>query len=120
VLQNPAAPLESGLQIQLKTEKGELQFIESKSGGEKSLLTLMFIFSIQMYKPAPFYLLDEADASLDKENSLKLSQLLKELSKNTQFIVVTHNDSVLTSADTAIGVTRTKDGSKIVGVQFNT
>ncbi|NYZ76642.1 chromosome segregation protein SMC [Candidatus Micrarchaeota archaeon] len=120
VLQNPEAPLESGLQIQLKTEKGELQFIESKSGGEKSLLTLMFIFSIQMYKPAPFYLLDEADASLDKENSLKLSQLLKELSKNTQFIVVTHNDAVLTSADTAIGVTRTKEGSKIVGVQFNT
>lgn len=120
VLQNPTAPLESGLQIQLKTEKGELQFIESKSGGEKSLLTLMFIFAIQMYKPAPFYLLDEADASLDKENSLKLSQLLKELSKATQFIVVTHNDSVLTSADTAIGVTRTKEGSKIVGVQFNT
>ena len=120
VLQNPETPLDSGLQIQVKNEKGEIHYIESKSGGEKSLLTLMFIFSIQMYKPAPFYLLDEADASLDKENSLKLSNLLKELSKNTQFIVVTHNDSVLTSADTAIGVTRTKDGSKIVGVQFNT
>ena len=120
VLQNPTLPLESGLQIQVKTEKGELQYIESKSGGEKSLLTLMFIFAIHMCKPAPFYLLDEADASLDKENSLKLSNLLKELSNGTQFIVVTHNDAVLTSADTAIGVTRTREGSKIVGVKFNT
>jgi chromosome segregation protein len=119
VLQNPELPLESGLQIQVKNEKGEIHYIESKSGGEKSLLTLMFIFSIQMCKPAPFYLLDEADASLDKENSLKLSELLKELSKSTQFIVVTHNDAILTSADTAIGVTRTREGSKIVGVQFN-
>lgn len=120
VLQNPTSPLESGLQIQVKTEKGETKFIESLSGGEKSLLTLLFVFAIHMCKPAPFYLLDEADASLDKENSLKLSKLLKELSKDTQFIVVTHNDAVLTSADTAIGVTRTREGSKIVGVQFNT
>jgi len=120
VLQNPETPLETGLQIQVKTEKGETKFIESMSGGEKSLLTLIFIFAIHMCKPAPFYLLDEADASLDKENSMKLSKLLKELSKNTQFIVVTHNDSVLISADAAIGVTRTKQGSKIVGVQFNT
>lgn len=57
MLQNPTLPLESGLQIQVKTEKGELQYIESKSGGEKSLLTLMFIFAIHMCKPAPFYLL---------------------------------------------------------------
>ncbi len=117
LLDKPSTPFESGLNIKVRDEKNE-KYLESMSGGEKSLLTLLFIFSIHMYKPAPFYLLDEVEAALDKENSKKLALLLKKLSANTQFIMVTHNDQVLSTADIALGVTRTKDGSKVVGVQL--
>ena len=71
-----------------------------------------------MHKAAPFYILDEADAALDKENSKKLADLIRQLAVHTQFIVVTHNDTILSNADVALGVTRTEDGSKIVGVQL--
>lgn len=113
----PATPFESGLQIKVRDEKNE-KHLESMSGGEKSLLTLLFVMSIHMYKPAPFYLLDEVEAALDKENSKKLADLVKGLSKGTQFIMVTHNDQVLSTADIALGVTRTAEGSKVVGVQL--
>ena len=118
LLEQPSNPFESGLLVKVREEKGRDKYLDSMSGGEKSLLALIFIFSIQMYKAAPFYILDEADAALDKENSKKLSDLLKQLAAKTQFIVVTHNDTVLSSADVALGVTRTEDGSKIVGVQL--
>jgi chromosome segregation protein len=71
-----------------------------------------------MHKAAPFYILDEADAALDKENSKKLADLIRQLAGKTQFLVVTHNDTILSNADVALGVTRTEDGSKIVGVQL--
>ncbi|MFA6489100.1 MAG: AAA family ATPase [Candidatus Micrarchaeia archaeon] len=118
LLEQPSNPFESGLLVKVREENGRDKYLDSMSGGEKSLLALIFIFSIQMYKAAPFYILDEADAALDKENSKKLADLIKQLSSKTQFIVVTHNDTVLSSADIALGVTRTDDGSKIVGVQL--
>lgn len=120
LLEQPSSPFESGLLVKVREEGGRDKYLDSMSGGEKSLLALIFIFAIQMYKAAPFYILDEADAALDKENSKKLADLLKQLAGagKTQFIVVTHNDTVLSNADIALGVTRTDDGSKIVGVQL--
>ena len=73
-----------------------------------------------MHKASPFYILDEADAALDKENSRKLAGLLRQLCANTQFIVVSHNDAILSSSDIALGVMKTDDGSKIVGIQLTT
>lgn len=119
ILEQPSSPFESGLLVKVRDESHE-KYLDSMSGGEKSLLALIFIFSIQMHKAAPFYILDEADAALDKENSRKLAELVKQLAGKTQFIVVTHNDTVLSNADVALGVTRTEDGSKIVGVQLTT
>ncbi|MEM4554595.1 MAG: chromosome segregation protein SMC [Candidatus Anstonellaceae archaeon] len=117
ILENTTNPFESGLYIKVKEGSHE-KYLDSMSGGEKSLLALLFIFSIQMYKAAPFYILDEADAALDKENSKKLAELLRQLSSKTQFIVVTHNDTLISYADVVLGVTRTEEGSKIVGVQL--
>lgn len=117
VLEKPSDIFDSGLLIKIK-DKNHEKYLDSMSGGEKSILALIFIFSLQMYKAAPFYILDEADAALDKENSMKFSQLLKQLSKDTQFLVVSHNDTVLSNADVVLGVTRTDEGSKIVGVQL--
>ncbi|MFA5382937.1 MAG: chromosome segregation protein SMC [Candidatus Micrarchaeia archaeon] len=119
VLDKPSDPFESGLQIKVK--KGDRnKYLDSMSGGEKSLLALLFIFSIQMTKPSPFYLLDEAEAALDKENSKKMAELIKKLSKETQFLVITHNDEVLKSADVALGVTMTDKGySQVLGIELN-
>ena len=118
VLENPASPFEGGLNIRLKGERKEERLLEAMSGGEKTLLSILFIFAIQMVRPSPVYLLDEADAALDKENSKKFGSLLRELAKNTQFLVVTHNDAVLSSADVALGVVLTEDGSKVVSVRL--
>ncbi|PIN82739.1 hypothetical protein COV61_05095, partial [Candidatus Micrarchaeota archaeon CG11_big_fil_rev_8_21_14_0_20_47_5] len=117
VLEQPANPFEGGLSIKVKSG-GREKHIESMSGGEKSLMAIVFIFAIQMHKPAPFYVLDEVDAALDKENSKKLAMLVSSLSEHTQIIAVTHNDAILSSADTAVGVTMTSDGSRVVGLQL--
>jgi chromosome segregation protein len=81
-------------------------------------MTLVFVFALHMYKPSKFYILDETEAALDKENSKRFAELVKELSKETQFIVVSHNDSVIPFADVALGVTKSKQGSKIVGIKL--
>ncbi|MDD5317601.1 MAG: chromosome segregation protein SMC [Candidatus ainarchaeum sp.] len=117
-LENAANPFEGGMSILVKDESRKEKYLESMSGGEKALLSVIFVFSIQMFKPAPFYILDEADAALDKENSLKLARLLGELSKSTQFIVVTHNDQVLSNADIALGVSKSDGTSRIVGIEL--
>ena len=118
ILENPASPFEGGLSIRVTEASKHEKYLDGMSGGEKALLSVLFVFAIQMSKPAPFYVLDEADAALDKANSLKLSNLLKELSKTTQFIVITHNDQVLAAADIALGVTKTPHGSRIVGLEL--
>ncbi|MFA6036002.1 MAG: AAA family ATPase [Candidatus Micrarchaeia archaeon] len=117
LLDTPEDIFNSGLQIRVKIG-GKEHFIEAKSGGERTLLALLFVFAIHSTKPASFYILDEADAALDKENSKKLADLLKQMSRTAQFIVVTHNDTVLSSADIALGVTKQNDSSRIVGIEF--
>ncbi len=115
-LDDPKDPFNSGLHI--KMLDGKLTKREgSLSGGEKSLVMLMLIFSIHMYKPSSLYLFDEVDSALDKENSKKLSHLIKEMSKGSQFVVVSHNDSLIVNADTAIGVAKSDGESKAIGLQ---
>jgi chromosome segregation protein len=81
--------LESGLLIKVKLpDKGEVD-IDALSGGERSLVALAFLFALQRFKPSPFYLMDEIDAALDKENSLKIAKWLKEASKESQFVIIT-------------------------------
>jgi chromosome segregation protein len=116
-LENEADPFEGGLHIIVKTGKKDRN-VELMSGGEKSLMTLVFVFALHMYRPSQFYILDETEAALDKENSKRFAELVKELSKQTQFIVVSHNDSVIPFADVALGVTKSKQGSKIVGIKL--
>ncbi len=118
ILDNPSDPFNSGLQMKVRDGNKE-KYLESMSGGEKSLLALIFIFAIQLCKSAPFYVLDEADAALDKVNSKKMAELVKKLSEKTQFIVVSHKDTTLSESDVAIGVTMAgQEGSKIVGLEL--
>ena len=110
VLENPEKPLEGGVQIMVKIAQNKFLDIKSLSGGEKTLTALAFIFSIQDHEPAPFYLLDEVDAALDKKNSEKLSELIRKYSQKAQYIVITHNDSLISGADKLYGVSMHQDG----------
>ena len=118
-LENPENPFEGGLTMQVQLENKEVKYLELMSGGEKALIALIFIFALQAYTPSSVYILDEADAALDQENSRKLVLLLKELAKKSQFLVISHNQTVYKDADTLVGVAMTNDGSKLVEVKLN-
>ena len=92
--------------------------IRSLSGGEKTLVTLAFIFSIQEHDPASFYVLDEVDAALDKHNAEKLAKLFKKYSENAQYVVISHNDSVITEADRLFGISMQEGISKITSLKL--
>ena len=118
-LESPDNPFEGGLTIQVQLENKEIKYLELMSGGEKSLIALLFLFALQSASPGSVYVLDEADAALDQENSRKLSLLLKELSKKSQFVVVTHNEIVYNNANCLVGVAmQGRQGSKIVEVNL--
>jgi len=110
--------LESGLLIQANPGGKRMLNIDSMSGGEKTLTALAFIFAIQKYKPAPFYILDEVDAALDKENSQRIAELMKSLSTNEQIIMITHNDMTIKHGDRVYGMTMERGESKILGIEM--
>ncbi|ASI14127.1 chromosome segregation ATPase [Candidatus Mancarchaeum acidiphilum] len=119
VLQNPKDPFNSGLNIIVKKESGREANSETLSGGEKSLNLLILLFAILMRDPKSFYIFDEIDSALDKDNSKKLSLLLKKMSERSQFIVVSHNDTLITSADAVIGFVNQNDESRSVAVKLS-
>ena len=116
-LDNQADLFNSGMYIKIKRNNRESS-LEALSGGEKTLLALMFVFALQFYKPSPFYILDEVDQSLDKANSQQLAKLLRSISSQSQFIVVTHDDAIMGMAEAIMGVSRVDGISKIVGVKI--
>lgn len=115
VLEDDKDPLNSGIFIKINNGKSDTQFM-SMSGGERAIISLMLLFAIHMGKKSAFYIFDEVDAALDKENAKKLSMLIKEMSKEAQFIVISHNDSLIVNSDAAIGVVKTEGESKAYGV----
>ncbi len=118
-LENPENPFLGGLTIKVQLENKEVKYLELMSGGEKSLVALMFLFAIQSFNPSSVYILDEADAALDQENSRKLALLIKQLSRDSQFVVVSHNQNVYREADCLAGVAMTQNGSALVEVKLN-
>ncbi len=119
ILENEEEPFEGGLDIVARPGGKKFISLKAMSGGEKTLTTLAFIFAVQEYMPSPFYIMDEVDAALDRENSERLGYLLSEYSKTSQFIVVTHNDSILAKADSVYGVHMNALGeSQIVSVKL--
>jgi chromosome segregation protein len=116
-LENPAELFNSGMHIRVKRNNRESS-LDAFSGGEKTLLALMFIFALQFFKPSPFYILDEVDQSLDKANALQLAKLLRTISSQSQFIVVTHDDAIMGMAEAILGVSRVDGISRIVGVKM--
>ncbi len=118
-LEDEEQPFNSGVLIRVRLTKEKFLDIRSLSGGEKTLTALALIFAIQEFQPASFYILDEVDAALDKKNSEKLAQLISEYSKKAQYIVISHNDSIISSGDTLFGVSMNKEGiSKLISLKI--
>ncbi len=110
--------IESGLVIKASPKGKTLLNLDAMSGGEKSLTALAFLFAIQSHKPSPFYILDEIDAALDKANSKIIADMIKELSKSAQFILITHNDTTIRAADQVYGVSMIDGESKIMSLEL--
>ncbi|MFO7524142.1 MAG: chromosome segregation protein SMC [Ignavibacteriaceae bacterium] len=123
-LEEPATgkfdPLEAKIEIIAKPKGKRPTSIELLSGGEKTLTAIALLFAIYLVKPSPFCILDEIDAPLDDANIDRFTRILNDFSKDTQFIVVTHNKRTMEAAHTLYGVTMQEEGvSKLVSVRFN-
>jgi chromosome segregation protein len=114
LLEKPDQPFEGGIVIKVQDQHGKAMYLGSLSGGEKTLVALAFIFAVQEHSPAPFYLLDEIDAALDKLNSEKVAKLLQEYSKKAQVIIISHNDSIISASDNLYGIWMNKNGESFV------
>ncbi|MBE8221538.1 MAG: chromosome segregation protein SMC [Bdellovibrionales bacterium] len=111
---------EEGVDIMVCPPGKKLERIQLLSGGEKALSAVAFIFSLFLVNPSPFCLLDEVDAPLDEANVIRFNDLIKEMSKYTQIIVVTHNKQTMKSLDKLFGVTMQEKGvSKLLSVDFD-
>ena len=112
-------PLESELQIIARPPGKKTQTLRMLSAGEKALTAIALLFAIYLVKPSPFCILDEVDAPLDDINVRKFTRVLHQFTKDTQFIVVTHNKLTMEEADYMYGVTQEEEGiSQVVSVQF--
>ncbi len=120
VLSNPDEPFNGGMTIEAQPRGKKMQRIEAMSGGEKSLTSLAFVFSLQRYLPAPFYALDEVDMNLDGINAEKLANMVKrESKKGAQFIVVSLRKPMIEHSNRTIGVTQKKGGiTRVTGVKI--
>ena len=118
-LSDPSDFLNSGIEIIAEPPGKKLQNITLLSGGEKSMTALALLFSILKVKPMPFVLLDEVEAALDEINVVRFASYLKNFSKNTQFIVITHRKPTMELGDHLYGVTMENRGvSKLVSVNL--
>lgn len=111
--------LEAGIEINVQPPDKKLQSLSILSGGERALTVVALLFSFLKYRPAPFSVVDEIDASLDEANVDRFGAFLKEYAKNTQFIVVTHRKGTMQVADVMHGVTVEDSGvSRIISVRL--
>ena len=111
--------LETGIVINAQPPGKKLQNMMQLSGGEQSLTAISLLFAIQSLKPSPFCLLDEIEAALDDSNVTRFAKYLKKLTKDTQFIVITHRKGTMESADILYGITMQEKGvSTLVSVNL--
>ncbi len=110
--------INSGLMVSAQPPNKKLLYIDAMSGGEKVLTALAFLFTIQRYRPSPFYVLDEIDAALDRPNTMKVVDMIRSQSKDVQFIIISHNNEMVKAADIVYGVSMEEGESKVMGVKL--
>ena len=110
VLEDPDEPLTCGIEIRVQPPGKQLKTITLLSGGEKAFVAIALYFAILKVRPTPFCMLDEIDAALDDRNVERFASYLRNLSQNTQFIVITHRRGTMELADVLYGVTMQEQG----------
>jgi len=119
ILTDPQHPLESDIDIVARPKGKRPLSINQLSGGEKTLTATAILFSLYLLKPAPFCIFDEVDAPLDDTNIDKFNNIIREFSKDSQFIIVSHNKRTIASTDVIYGVTMVEQGiSRVVPVDL--
>jgi len=112
--------LEAGIEIMARPPGTRLSQISLLSGGQRTMAAVSLLFAIYMVKPSPFCFLDELDAPLDDANIGRFTEMLKEFTRFSQFLIITHNKRTIASADAVFGVTMQEKGiSKLVSMKFN-
>ena len=120
VLEDPENPLSCGIEIRVQPPGKQVKTITLLSGGEKAFVATALYFAILKVRPTPFCLLDEIDAALDDRNVERFANYLHNLSKNTQFIVITHRRGTMEASDVLYGVTMQEQGvSKLLRLDLN-
>jgi chromosome segregation protein len=112
-------PLDTGVELMAQPRGKRLQAVSLMSGGERALTGLALLFAIFYFRPSPFCVLDEVDAPLDDANIYRFLRVLRELTSQTQFLVITHNRKTMEAADILYGITMEEPGlSKLVSVNL--
>jgi len=119
ILLDPENPLESKIEIVAKPKGKRPQTISQLSGGEKTLTATALLFALYLLKPAPFCIFDEVDAPLDDANIEKFNRIIRKFSRDSQFIIVTHNKQTMAAVGTIYGVYMAEQGvSSVTPVDF--
>jgi chromosome segregation protein len=116
-LEDKKDPFAAGVAISVKTGHGKYFDVTSLSGGEQTMVALSLIFAIQELNPYCFYILDEIDAALDKRNSERLGGLLRKYMQKGQYIVISHNDEIITNATNLYGLSMHEGISKVISLR---
>ena len=120
VLEDPNEPLTCGIEIRVQPPGKQVKTITLLSGGEKAFVAIALYFAILKVRPTPFCMLDEIDAALDDRNVERFASYLRNLSKHTQFIVITHRRGTMEASDVLYGVTMQEQGiSKLLRLDLN-
>ena len=110
---------EEGIDIRVNLPRKRIKGLDMLSGGERALTSIALIFAVSQVNPPPFIILDETDAALDEANSKRYAEILRELSKKTQLIIVTHNRETMRQSHTLYGVTMGEDGvSRVLSLKL--
>ena len=120
LLGDEESPIEGGIEIEARLPGKREQGLVLLSGGERSLTAVALVFALLKVSPTPFCVLDEVDAMLDESNVGRFIELLKDLSSETQFILITHNRNTVSAADVIYGVTMGKDSaSQVISLRLD-
>ena len=120
ILEDPENPLTCGIEIRVQPPGKQVKTITLLSGGEKAFVAIALYFAILKVRPTPFCMLDEIDAALDDRNVERFAKYLHNLSKKTQFIVITHRRGTMEASDVLYGVTMQEQGiSKLLRLDLN-